>query len=82
MVSEVGFDPTPTYSGVSIIEKLPLAKYHTYLINILRTGQVQNNLISCYHYYGIKYFVYISLHYRKTVNPNITFAFAGLFGLF
>ena len=31
------------YSEVSIIEKLPLEKNHTYLIIFLRTGQVQNN---------------------------------------
>ena len=30
-------------SEISIIEKLPLEKNHTYLINFLRTGQVQNN---------------------------------------
>ena len=30
------------YSEVSIIEKLPLEKNHTYLIIFLRTGQVQN----------------------------------------
>ena len=39
--------PSPTrpypYSEVSIIEKLPLEKNHTYLIIFLRTGQVQNN---------------------------------------
>ena len=34
---------TETYSEVSIIEKLPLEKNHTYLIIFLRTGQVQNN---------------------------------------
>ena len=31
------------YSEISIIEKLPLEKNHTYLINFIRTGQVQNN---------------------------------------
>ena len=31
------------YSEVSIIEKLPLEKNHTYLIIFLRNGQVQNN---------------------------------------
>ena len=31
------------FSEVSITEKLPLEKKHTYLIIFLRTGQVQNN---------------------------------------
>ena len=34
------------YSEASIIEKLTLEKNHTYMINFLRTGQVQQNFDS------------------------------------
>ena len=33
------------YGEVSIIEKLPLEKNHTYLINFLITGQVSNSFV-------------------------------------
>ena len=54
-----------TTSRVAIIEKLPLVKNPTYLINFLRTGQVQNNFdctviptysthkIFCLHHVGL-----------------------------
>ena len=34
------------YSEVSIIENVPLEKNHTYMINFLKTGQVQHILSS------------------------------------
>ena len=42
-IFEIQTGKASKYSEASIIEKLTLEKNHTYMINFLRTGQVQHN---------------------------------------